>query len=46
MTLGSSHMPPKPIPFTIAEWRKEWGAFWSAANREAINAAIRQGRIG
>jgi hypothetical protein len=44
MLPGSSHMPPKPIPFTISEWRKVWGAYWHQANREAINWAILNGR--
>jgi hypothetical protein len=38
---SSSHTPPKPQPFRMSEWRKIWGAYWSQANREAINAAIR-----
>lgn len=35
-------MPPKPVPFTMAEWRRVWGAFWGPANRDAINAAMQK----
>jgi hypothetical protein len=34
--------PLPPEPFDMGEWRKAWAAWWSQANREAINAAMRR----
>ena len=34
--------PQKPVPFDMTEWRRRWGEWWSRANREAINAAMRK----
>jgi hypothetical protein len=45
MTAGAAHVPLKPQPFRMSEWRPQWGAWWSTDNRVFIDEAIATGHV-